>query len=125
MITLTGLLSRVASFVPLPGSDACQPQTCESGSHYNAGKTAIYLYGSSFTAMPPADRKPGYLPAIDEYTNEQRSGVSWHSAPLWGRSTRFVYNQSALKICPSSMRNFFSHNTCYCPEIMRPLSGRE
>ncbi len=85
MITLTGLLSRVASFVPLPGSDACQPQTCESGSHYNAGKTAIYLYGSSFTAMPPADRKPGYLPAIDEYTNEQRSGVSWHSAPLWGR----------------------------------------
>ena len=85
MITLTGLLSRVTSSVPLPGSDACQPQTCESGSHYNAGKTAIYLYGSSFTAMPPADRKPGYLPAIDEYTSEQRSGVSWHSAPLWGR----------------------------------------
>ena len=125
MVTLTGLLSRVASFVPLPDSDACQPQTCESGSHYNARKTDIYLCGSTFTAMPPADRKPGYLPDINEYTREQCSGVSWQLAPLWGRKYTIRLQPKCSEDLSVIHAKLFSHSTCFCPEIMRPLSGRE
>ena len=39
------------------------------------------------------------IPAINEYTNEQYPGFSWHTVPFWGVNTRFIYTPTYGKRC--------------------------
>ena len=62
---------------------------------------------------------------VDEYTSEQCSGMSWHLAPLWGRKYTIRLQPKCSEDLSVIHAKLFSHSTCFCPEIMRPLSGRE
>ena len=84
----------------------------------------------SWPFIPPAPwlwrehKRPSFFDTVTWRSCEMIKGGN---APLcsWKSSTRFVYIHKSRKICPPSMRNHFFHSTCFCPGIMRPLSGRK